>query len=70
MLSRHAAASGKAAAIRSSACIRCSGGGTFEPFRLRGTASEMVAFQRQRVAKSGASRTAWTSVSRSVAGWT
>src|SRR6266567_4408673 len=49
MFSRQAAASGKTAAIRSSASMRWSGGGTFLPPRLRGTASEMVVFQRQRV---------------------
>ena len=64
MFSRHAAASGNTAAIRSSACMRCSCGGTFEPPRLRGTASEIVVFQRQRVANTGASRNAWTRISR------
>ena len=51
MFSRHAAASGNTAAIRSSASIRWSGGGTLRPWRLRGTASEIVVFQRQRVWK-------------------
>ena len=41
---------------------------TLRPPRLRGTASEIVAFQRQRVWKTGASRNAWTSTSRVVAG--
>ena len=59
MFSRQAAASGKTAAIRSSASIRCSCGGTFLPPRLRGTASEIVVFQRQRVWNTGASRNAW-----------
>ena len=44
--------------------MRCSCGGTFEPPRLRGTASEIVVFQRQRVAKTGASRNAWIRMSR------
>ena len=49
-------------------CIRCSCGGTFLPPRLRGTASEIVVFQRQRVWNTGASSNACTSTSRAVAG--
>ena len=36
---------------------------------LRGTASEIVEFQRQRVLNTGASRNACTSTSRVVSGW-
>ena len=43
-------------------------GGTFLPPRLRGTASEMVVFQRQRVWNTGASSNACTRTSRVVAG--
>ena len=50
-------------------CMRCSCGGTLRPPRLRGTASEMVVFQRQRVWNTGASSNACTSTSRAVAGW-
>ena len=38
--------------------MRCSGAGVFLPARMRCTASEMVAFQRQRVVNSGASSSA------------
>ena len=68
MFSRQAAASGKTAAIRSSASIRWIGGATLRLPRARGTASEMVVFQRHRVLKTGASRNAWTSTSRVVSG--
>ena len=46
---------------RSSAAIRNSGAGTFLPLREVLTASDTVAFQRQRVVNSGASSTAWVS---------
>ena len=68
MFSRQAAASGNTAAIRSSASIRWICGATLRPPRARGTASEMVVFQRQRVLNTGASRNACTSTSRVVSG--
>ena len=62
--SAQASWSGKIAAIRSSASMRGSGGGTFLPPRKRGSASATPATQRQRVMNIGASSSAWTSTSR------
>ena len=64
MLSWHAAAPGNTAARRSAVRMRMSGAGTLPRPVWRNTASERVAFQRQRVSKSGACRTAWTRMSR------
>ena len=47
--------------------MRCSCGATFLPPLKRGSASAVVAFQRQRTAKSGASSSACTSTSSAVA---
>ena len=58
---------GKTAAIRSSAPIRASCGGTFLPPRKRGSASETPATQRQRVVNIGASSIAWISTGRTLA---
>ncbi len=46
--------------------MRCSGGGTFLPAREVFTASDTVAFQRQRVVNSGASSTACVSTCSTV----
>ena len=43
--------------------MRCSGKGTRLPPRERSTASERLAFQRQRAVKSGEPRKAWASTS-------
>src|SRR6266480_3893073 len=46
--------------------MRCNGAASFEPPRKRGTASERVAFHRQRIVNIGASSSACTSKSRTV----
>src|SRR6184192_360125 len=46
--------------------MRCSGAAIFAPPRNRGTASERVAFQRQRIVNIGASSKAWTRRLRTV----
>src|SRR6202045_5344480 len=46
--------------------MRCNGAARFDPPRNRGTASERVAFQRQRIVNIGASSNAWTKRSRTV----
>src|SRR6188472_1793362 len=46
--------------------MRCSGAAIFAPPRKRGTASERVAFQRQRIVNIGASSNAWTKRSRTI----
>ena len=47
--------------------MRCSCGGTFLPERKRGSASEVVAVQRQRAANIGASSIAWIRSGRTLA---
>ena len=63
-----AASAGNTAAIRSSASMRWIGGGTRLPPRWRSSTSERPAFQRQRTAQAGASRSACASVSRAFPG--
>ena len=55
---------GKDRAIRSSAPMRASCGGTLRPPRKRGSASETPSIQRQRVMNIGASSIAWISSGR------
>ena len=64
--SAHAFWSGNTIAARSSACMRWMGGGTLRPGAQRGTASDTLAFQRQRMGKMGESSRAWVSTSRAV----
>src|ERR1700693_2148874 len=66
MCSRQASWSGKTAASRFSDSIRGNGAASFDPPRKRGTASERVAYQRQRIVNIGASSSACTSKSRTV----
>ena len=66
--SAQASWSGKIVAIRSSASIRASCGGTFLPPRKRGSASATPATQRQRVMNIGASSNAWINSGRILAG--
>ena len=69
MFSRHAAASGNTAAIRSSASIRCSCGAHLACRRgCAAPPARCVVFQRQRVWNTGASSNACTSTSRAVLG--
>ena len=67
MFSRQASWSGKTTASRSSAWWRWSCGGTRRPPRMRGRARAREAFQRQRTPNIGASSSACTSTSRTVA---
>ena len=46
--------------------MRCNWGGTFLPERKRGSASEVVAVQRQRAANIGASSRAWINRERTL----
>jgi hypothetical protein len=59
--------SGNTTVSRSSASERWNCGGTLRPPFMRRTASDAVAFQRQRVPNIGASSSACTSTSRALA---
>ncbi|EXF42604.1 hypothetical protein BAY1663_04990 [Pseudomonas sp. BAY1663] len=67
MFSRQATWSGNTVASRSSLFIRCSCGATLRPPAMRGNASAVTAFQRQRTPNSGASSSAWISTCSALA---